>query len=94
MARKSVKAERLHRLERPSPVQCSPGPRSIAFGGSDDMEQTIATRRQLAERAADLGALLIAAHVPFPHAVGVWRDGQNMRFAAAFGNPGNTGEAR
>jgi len=65
---------------------------SIAFGGSDDMEQTIATRRQLVERAADLGALLIAAHVPFPHAVRVSRDGQNMRFAAAFGNPGNTGK--
>jgi hypothetical protein len=58
------------------------------------MEQTVATRRKLVERAADLGVLLIAAHVPFPHAVRVWRDGQNMRFAAAFGNPGDTVEAR
>lgn len=57
---------------------------SIAFGASDDFEQTIATRRKIVEQAADLGALLIAAHVPAPYAVRVWRAGENMRFAAAF----------
>ncbi len=67
---------------------------SIAFGRSDDMEQTIATRRRLVELAADLGAPLIAAHVPFPHAVRVWRDGQNLRFGAAVESPGVTPGAR
>jgi glyoxylase-like metal-dependent hydrolase (beta-lactamase superfamily II) len=57
---------------------------SIAFGDSDDMEQVIATRRKLVERAANLDALLIAAHVQAPYAVRVWREGQTTHFGAAF----------
>ena len=56
---------------------------SIAFGASDDMDQTIATRVRLVKLAADLGALLIAAHLPAPYAVRAWHEGNKMRFAAA-----------
>jgi glyoxylase-like metal-dependent hydrolase (beta-lactamase superfamily II) len=56
---------------------------SIPFGDSADMDQTIATRVRLVNLAADLGALLLAAHLPAPCAVRAWRDGNEMRFAAA-----------
>jgi len=60
---------------------------AIPFGDSEDMEQTIATRLRLVESAADLPALLIAAHLPAPYAVRVWREGDEMRFAAAGAPP-------
>jgi hypothetical protein len=47
------------------------------------MVETIATRVRLVKLAADLGALLIAAHVPAPYAVRAWREGNVMRLAAA-----------
>ena len=56
---------------------------SIAFGDVDDMDQTIATRIRLVNLAADLGALLIAAHLPAPYGVRAWREGNEMRLAAA-----------
>jgi glyoxylase-like metal-dependent hydrolase (beta-lactamase superfamily II) len=56
---------------------------SIPFGDAEDLEQAIATRLALAERAADLGALLIPAHLDAPHAVRVWREDGKLRFAAA-----------
>lgn len=56
---------------------------SIAFGDSDDMDLVIATRRKIVERAADLDALLIAAHVQAPYAVRVWRESRTLRFGAA-----------
>jgi glyoxylase-like metal-dependent hydrolase (beta-lactamase superfamily II) len=55
---------------------------SIPFGDSDDMEQTIATRIRLVNLAADLGALLVAAHLPAPYAVRAWREGNEIRLAA------------
>lgn len=56
---------------------------SNAFGDAEDPEQLRATRIRLGELAADLGALLIPAHLPAPHAVKAWREGQAIRFAAA-----------
>jgi glyoxylase-like metal-dependent hydrolase (beta-lactamase superfamily II) len=56
---------------------------SIPFGDSEDMEQTIATRLKLVELAIDLDAPLIAAHLPAPYAVRVWREDGETRFAAA-----------
>ncbi len=59
---------------------------AIPFGDPEDLEQVIATRLRLAELSADLDAILIPAHLPAPYAVRAWRDGETMRFAAAFGN--------
>lgn len=56
---------------------------SIPFGDSEDMDLTIATRRKLVRLAADLDALLIAAHLPAPHAVRAWHDAGAIRLAAA-----------
>jgi glyoxylase-like metal-dependent hydrolase (beta-lactamase superfamily II) len=56
---------------------------SIPFGDAEDLPQAIATRIALAERAADLGALLIPAHLDAPHAVRVRREDGTLRFAAA-----------
>lgn len=56
---------------------------SIPFGDAEDLPQAIATRINLAERAADLGALLIPAHLDAPHAVRVGRDEGRLWFAAA-----------
>jgi len=47
------------------------------------MDQTIATRVRLVKLAADLGALLVAAHLPAPYAVRAWREGNEMHLAAA-----------
>ncbi len=56
---------------------------TIVFGDSDDFDQAIATRVMLVQRAAELGALLLAAHLPAPYAVRAWREGNEIRFAAA-----------
>jgi glyoxylase-like metal-dependent hydrolase (beta-lactamase superfamily II) len=58
---------------------------SIPFGDADDLQQTIATRLRIVELAVELDALLIAAHLPEPHAVRVWHEGNQTRFAAAQG---------
>lgn len=59
---------------------------AIPFGDSEDMEQTIATRLKLVEMAADLDALLIAAHLPAPYAVRAWRTSGGIRFGAGAGS--------
>ena len=59
---------------------------SIPFGDADDLQQTIATRLRLVEMAVELDAVLIPAHLPAPHAVRAWRDGDHTRFAAAQDN--------
>lgn len=59
---------------------------SIPFGDAEDLDQAIATRLRLVERAAETGAILIPAHLPAPHAVRAWREDGVVRFAAAFGN--------
>ncbi|MCB2080084.1 MAG: MBL fold metallo-hydrolase [Novosphingobium sp.] len=56
---------------------------TIPFGDAEDLDQVIAMRRKLAGLSADRGALLIPAHLPFPHAVRAFRDGDAIRFAAA-----------
>ncbi|MDE2595522.1 MAG: MBL fold metallo-hydrolase [Sphingomonadales bacterium] len=53
------------------------------FGDAEDPVLLAATRRQLAQRAADSGALLIPAHLPAPYAVRAWHENGAIRFAAA-----------
>lgn len=40
----------------------------LQFGDCDDVEQAIVTRRRLVELALEREALIIPAHLPFPHA--------------------------
>lgn len=54
----------------------------IQFGDCDDVEQAIATRRRLVERAADTGALIIPAHLPAPHCLRVARREDGLVFSA------------
>lgn len=56
---------------------------TIPFGDAEDQRQVEAMRRNLANRAADTGALLIPAHLPAPYSVRAWREGEELRFAAA-----------
>jgi glyoxylase-like metal-dependent hydrolase (beta-lactamase superfamily II) len=58
---------------------------SIPFGDAEDLQQAIATRLHLVELAVQLDALLIAAHLPAPHALRAWREGDATRLAAARG---------
>lgn len=53
----------------------------IQFGDCDDVEQAIATRRRLVQRAADSGALVIPAHLPAPHCLRVSRAGNGFAFS-------------
>lgn len=53
------------------------------FGDPEDLAQVAATRRRLVQLAADLDALLIPAHLPFPHAVRVQWTGDSYRFSPA-----------
>jgi glyoxylase-like metal-dependent hydrolase (beta-lactamase superfamily II) len=55
----------------------------IRFGDADNLHQTMATRLRLVELAVELDAMLIPAHLPAPHVVGAWREGDQTRFAAA-----------
>jgi glyoxylase-like metal-dependent hydrolase (beta-lactamase superfamily II) len=55
----------------------------IDFGGCDDLPATIATRIRLREAAADLGAVLIPAHVCAPYGIRAWREAGQIRLAAA-----------
>ncbi len=56
---------------------------TIPFGDAEDFDQVRAIRVRLSELAADLGALLIPAHLQAPYAVRAWREGEVIRFAAA-----------
>lgn len=56
---------------------------SIPFGDAENLDQAIALRRRLVEMAADLDALLVAAHLPAPHGVRVARVGDELRFSAS-----------
>ena len=60
---------------------------SIPFGDAEDLQQVIAMRRRLVQLSADLGAPLIAAHLPFPYAVRAAREADAIRLAAAAGAP-------
>jgi glyoxylase-like metal-dependent hydrolase (beta-lactamase superfamily II) len=55
---------------------------TIQFGDCDDVAQAIATRRRLAAFALEQEALLIPAHLPFPHAGRLRRRDGRTVFAA------------
>ena len=56
---------------------------SIPFGDAEDLAQAMAMRRRLVELSADLDALLIPAHLPFPYAVKANREADGVHLAAA-----------
>ena len=56
---------------------------SLPFGDAEDVPTSERVRHELVERAADTGALLIAAHLPAPHGVKVSRQGDEFVFAAS-----------
>jgi glyoxylase-like metal-dependent hydrolase (beta-lactamase superfamily II) len=58
---------------------------SIPFGDADDLQQTIATRLRIVELAVKFNAVMIPAHLPAPHAVRAWREGEQTHFAATQG---------
>ena len=61
---------------------------TIQFGDCDDIAQAIATRRQLIGTALAREALVIPAHLPFPHAGFVEQRGDAIRFRALESPPG------
>jgi glyoxylase-like metal-dependent hydrolase (beta-lactamase superfamily II) len=52
----------------------------LQFGDCDDVEQAIATRRRLVDLALEREALIIPAHLPYPHAGRLRRDGEVVSF--------------
>lgn len=52
----------------------------LQFGDCDDVEQAIATRRRLVDLALEREALIVPAHLPFPHAGRLRRDGAVVSF--------------
>lgn len=56
---------------------------SIPFGDAENLEQAMAMRRRLVGLSADLDALLIPAHLPFPYAVKANREADGVHLAAA-----------
>lgn len=52
----------------------------LQFGDCDDVEQAIATRRRLVDLALEREALIVPAHLPFPHAGRLRRDGEVVSF--------------
>jgi glyoxylase-like metal-dependent hydrolase (beta-lactamase superfamily II) len=56
---------------------------SLPFGDSEDMAQSIAIRTQLKQRAADLDALLIPAHLCAPYALKVRCENDDFKISAA-----------
>ena len=57
----------------------------IQFGDCDDLAQAIETRRRLAERGLERDALIIPAHLPFPHAGRMRRQDAGVAFEAFAG---------
>lgn len=57
--------------------------RSNRFGEPENLEQVALLRLALAQRAARSGAVLIPAHLPYPHAVRAHEDDGELGFAAA-----------
>lgn len=60
---------------------------SILFGDTEDPAAVIRMRRRLVELAVEREALLIAAHLPAPHALRAWREDGQVRLAAATSVP-------
>ncbi|CAN7199811.1 MBL fold metallo-hydrolase [Phenylobacterium sp. LjRoot225] len=54
----------------------------IQFGDCDDLDQAIETRRRLVAQALERDALIIPAHLPFPHAGRLRRQGDVVSFEA------------
>ena len=52
----------------------------IQFGDCDDVDQAVATRRRLVAEGLERDALMIPAHLPFPHAGRVRRQGDIVSF--------------
>lgn len=61
---------------------------SIPFGDAESLDEVIAIRKRLGVLAADQDVTLIPAHLPYPHAVKGWYDGESIRFAAAISPSG------
>ncbi|CAN7546731.1 MBL fold metallo-hydrolase [Phenylobacterium sp. LjRoot219] len=61
----------------------------LQFGDCDDLAQAIETRRRLVARGLEREALIIPAHLPFPHAGRLRRDGETLVFAPATGATGS-----
>jgi glyoxylase-like metal-dependent hydrolase (beta-lactamase superfamily II) len=57
----------------------------VHFAGGEDIDQLVATRRQLVDLATSLDACLVAAHTPAPYAVRASRSGGGVVFTAGFG---------
>lgn len=55
----------------------------LQFGDADDLAQAIETRRRLAADGLERDTLIIPAHLPFPHAGRVRRQGSGIAFEAA-----------
>ena len=56
---------------------------SIPFGDAEDLAQAMTMRRRLVALSAELDALLIPAHLPFPYAVKANREADGVHLAAA-----------
>lgn len=56
---------------------------SIPFGDAENQKQVEAMRRKLVAMAADLDALLVAAHLPAPHGVKARREGGGLALTAS-----------
>lgn len=55
---------------------------TIPFGDAEDAPAVESMRRRLVQLAVDRNALLIAAHLPAPHALRAWREDGVVRLAA------------